>query len=120
MLYFSCQFLPDLIFIIVNLDEIRRLAGSALSRKPLPVGKVIKDEIVEKVVEISKRGVVEDEDEAEVEVEREARQLTSSEQWWRVRALLDMIEMLDKLIVYACRGAVFELSTVSQVSEFWY
>lgn len=66
---------------------------------------------------MSRRGVVEDEDDAEVEMEREARQLTTSEQWWRVRALLDMIEMLDKLIVYTCRGAIFQLSTVSQVSN---
>lgn len=102
---------------IFNLDEIRRLAGSALSRKPLPVGKGIKDELAQKTVAVSSSGIVEDEDEAEVEMEREARQLTTSEQWWRVRALLDMIEMLDKLIVYVCRGAVFQLSTVSQVNN---
>lgn len=70
-----------------------------------------------KTIANSRRGIVEDEDEAELEIEREARQLTSSEQWWRVRALLDMIEMLDKLMVYACRGAIFQLFTVSQVSN---
>uniref|UniRef100_A0A0R3RSZ9 non-specific serine/threonine protein kinase n=1 Tax=Elaeophora elaphi TaxID=1147741 RepID=A0A0R3RSZ9_9BILA len=98
-------------------NEIRRLSGSALSRKLQPVGKGVKDEVIQKTVTVSRRGIIEDEDEAEVEVEREARQLTTSEQWWRVRALLDMIEMLDKLIVYACRGAVFQLSTVSQLSQ---
>ncbi|EJD76312.1 hypothetical protein LOAG_16705 [Loa loa] len=98
-------------------NEIRRLASSALSRKPVPSGRSVKDEVVQKTVTISRRGVVEDEDEAEVEVEREARQLTTSEQWWRVRALLDMIEMLDKLIIYACRGSIFQLSTVSQLSQ---
>lgn len=98
-------------------NEIRRLAGNALSRKPLPISKSAKDEVVQKTVAVSRRGAVEDEDEAEVEIEREARQLTTSEQWWRVRALLDMIEVLDKLIVYACHGAIFQLSTVSQLSQ---
>ncbi|CAG9531984.1 unnamed protein product [Cercopithifilaria johnstoni] len=98
-------------------NEIRRLAGSALSRKPLSVGKGVKDEAVQKTVTMSKKDVVDDEDEAEVEVEREIRQLTTSEEWWRVRALLDTIEMLDKLIVYAYRGAIFQLSTVSQLSQ---
>ncbi|KAL3998360.1 Phosphatidylinositol 3- and 4-kinase family protein [Acanthocheilonema viteae] len=98
-------------------NEIRRLASNALSRKPLPVGKVVKDEIVQKTVTMSGRGVVEDEDEAEMELERETRQLTTSEQWWRVRALLDMIEMLDKLMAYVCHGAIFQLSTVSQLSQ---
>lgn len=68
---------------------------------------------------MGRKGAVDDEDEAEVEVEREARQLATSEQWWRVRALLDMIEMLDKLITYACCGAIFQLSAVPQVSH-WY
>ncbi|VDK82872.1 unnamed protein product, partial [Onchocerca ochengi] len=98
-------------------NEIRRLAGNVLSRKALPVPKSNKDEIVPKTIANSRRGIVEDEDEAELEIEREARQLTSSEQWWRVRALLDMIEMLDKLMVYACRGAIFQLFTVSQLSQ---
>uniref|UniRef100_A0A915PYZ3 non-specific serine/threonine protein kinase n=1 Tax=Setaria digitata TaxID=48799 RepID=A0A915PYZ3_9BILA len=98
-------------------NEIRRLAGSAVSRKALPVG--VKEEVVLKTVGMirGRKGVVDDEDEGEGEMEREARQLTTSEQWWRVRVLLDMIEILDKLIVYVCHGAVFQLSTISQLSQ---
>lgn len=62
----------------------------------------------------------EDEDEIEGEMEREEReprQLTASEQWWRVRALLDAVEMLDKMMRYASDGAVFQLSIVSQAGD---
>ena len=44
------------------------------------------------------------------------RQLSKSEQWWRVRALLETIELLDKLINFAGDGAVFQISDVSQAS----
>ncbi|MCP9257964.1 Serine/threonine-protein kinase smg-1 [Dirofilaria immitis] len=99
------------------LDEIRRLASNALSRKALSIPKSVENEVMQKTVAINRRGIVEDEDEADVEIECETRQLTISEQWWRVCALLNMIEMLDKLMVYACHGAIFQLFTASQLSQ---
>ncbi|VDN02445.1 unnamed protein product [Thelazia callipaeda] len=99
-------------------NEIRRLASGALSRRNVITARSTKKEVSSKIVAFGneKKGA-DDEDDIDGEVVRETRHLTNFEQWWRVRALLDTIEMLDKLIIYACYGSVFQLCSISQISQ---
>ncbi|VDM42302.1 unnamed protein product [Toxocara canis] len=110
-------------------NEIRRLALNSLTRKsstsssnPPANIKVEsaseKDEPTSKTLTVtrSRRGQREDDEEFE-ETNREPRQLSSAEQWWRVRALLETVELLDKLMSFACDGALFQLCVVSQTSQ---
>ncbi|VDN56669.1 unnamed protein product [Dracunculus medinensis] len=43
--------------------------------------------------------------------------LTTAEQWFRVRVLLETLEILEKLMSYARDGSTFAISTISQVSQ---
>lgn len=45
------------------------------------------------------------------------RTLTDSEEWWRVRCLLEFVEILDKLMSNANMGFVFPIANVSQLAR---
>uniref|UniRef100_A0A915C635 Uncharacterized protein n=2 Tax=Parascaris univalens TaxID=6257 RepID=A0A915C635_PARUN len=111
-------------------NEIRRLALSSLTHKPSGANgdsaANVRAEVLEKdeptpkclTVTRSRRGVArEDDEDSEADTNREPRQLSSAEQWWRVRALLETIELLDKLMSFACDGALFPLCILSQTSQ---
>lgn len=103
---------------------MRRLAVSALSQKlgagsepSLKESKFDNDDnVVSKTIVINRsRKPTGDEDDEEGSNTEEQRQLSDAENWWRVRAFLETMELLDKLITYAGDGTVFQLTNISQV-----
>ncbi len=80
-------------------DEIRGLAKAVVSDSPKSVAKTI---------ERGGSGDVRD----DAQPEREP----PSREWMRVRALLNFMEVFDKLMYNAYEGAVFSIAPVSKVS----
>lgn len=90
--------------------EIRALVTAAINRKLPDKYKVA---MTEQKHDPYYRATEED-----VEIamsRREIRKLSPSEEWFRVRSLLYLVEVLDKLMFYAARGSIFNVAEVSEV-----
>lgn len=90
--------------------EIRALVTAAINQKLPDSYKVAPSE---QKHDFNSR--VSEEDSDAVVPRRDSRKLSPSEEWFRVRCLLYLVEILDKLMFYAARGSIFNVTEVSEV-----